>query len=122
MMNQVDQILKKSLSDRALLSPQSLDIASPPPPAVLSPSQDEDERIGRRDPVVAGGGIRVVGGAKASPARDRPKGGVPLGGGGKVGQIAKRWPPAPSGSPGMDDGGLGIEQRLARLRKLEFGE
>lgn len=61
MMNQVDQILKKSLSDRALLSPQSLDIVSPTSPAVLSPSQDEDERIGRRDPVVAGGGIRVVG-------------------------------------------------------------
>ena len=123
MMNQVDQILKKSLSDRALLSPQSLDIASPPPPAILSPSQDEDERIGRRDQPAAGGGIRAVGGgAKASPARDRPKGGVPLGGDGKVGQIAKRWPPAPSGSPGIDEGGLGIEQRLARLRKLEFGE
>lgn len=92
-MNQVNQTLKRSLSDRALLSPQ---LASPSPPAavVLSPSQDEDERIGRREPAVGvagggGGGIRVVGGGgNISPAR--PEGGVPLGGEGKVGQIAKK--------------------------------
>lgn len=181
MMSQVDQILKKSLSDRALLSPTSVDISSPPPaptPArvkprtkptigeipspISSPAEDdepvtepeeldEDERIGRRNtqgklalaPTAASGLSRptrsrapatrsglsrpaaTAKGGRASKAAGggggRPSGGSAI----AVPKLTKTWPPvqpAGGGSPGMEENGLGIEQRLARLRRIEFGE
>jgi hypothetical protein len=184
MMSQVDQILKKSLSDRALLSPTSF--TSPPPPAKPAPTrkaskaqtkasskigeipspvstptsaqqdglvtetetEDEDERIGRRNTQgklahparptrataiskVRKSGSRTTGllGARTKPTRTpagrdhRPQGGAAI----PVPKLTKSWPPQPQagsggGSPGLEENGLGIEQRLARLRRIEFGE